>query len=159
MLHCNCSFNICDASFIIHKQRVKEEWMQTWKIRISWNIKQNSISGAFVFDSTIWFRIFHLDHFQLLLNGYRAKLLMERKLSEKDDRSASYTSEFEMNFSITIFFCKKLEQGIGTLEKNGCWLFVWFTRRDRLISSECMCCTTTLLSWMFSSFQIFNFFS
>jgi hypothetical protein len=24
-------------------------------------------------------------------------------------------------------------QGIGTLEENGCWLFVWFTRRDRLI--------------------------
>jgi hypothetical protein len=73
-------------------------------------MKQNSISGgAFVFDCTIRFRIFHLDHFQLLLNGYRAKLLMERKLSEKDDRSASHTADFEMNFPITIFFCKKLE--------------------------------------------------
>jgi hypothetical protein len=55
--------------FIIQKQRVKEEWMRPWKIRISWNIKENSISGgAFVFDCTIRFRIFHLDHFQLLMD-------------------------------------------------------------------------------------------
>ena len=141
MLHCNCSFNICVRCIILlfKKQRVKEEWMRPWKIRSSWNIKENSISGAFVLDCTIRFRIFHLDHCQLLLNGYRAKLLMtgkERKRSEKDDRSASHTRDFEMNFSITIFFCKKLEmpdQGIGTLEENGCWLFVWFTRRDSLI--------------------------
>ena len=138
MLRCNCSFNNCNASFI-QKQRVEEEWMRPWKIRSSWNIKENSISGAFVLDCTIRFRIFHLDHCQLLLNGYRAKLLMtgkERKRSEKDDRSASHTRDFEMNFSITIFFCKKLEmpdQGIGTVEENGCWLFVWFTRRDSLI--------------------------
>jgi hypothetical protein len=47
----------------------------------------------------------------------------ERNRSEKDDRSASHTRDFEMNFSITIFFCKKLEmpdQGIGTVEENGC---------------------------------------
>jgi hypothetical protein len=47
----------------------------------------------------------------------------ERKRSEKDDRSASHKADFEMNFSITIYFCKKLEmsdQGIGTLEENGC---------------------------------------
>ena len=66
MLRCNCSFNNCNASFI-QKQRVEEEWMRPWKIRISWNIiriKQNFISGrAFVFDYTIWFRIFHLDHY------------------------------------------------------------------------------------------------
>ena len=71
------------------------------------------------FDSAffIWIIIFST------FDGYRAKLLMERKRSEKDDRSASHTRDFEMNFSITIFFCKKLEmpdQGIGTVEENGC---------------------------------------
>ena len=89
-------------------------------------MKQNSIpGGAFVFDCTTRFRIFHLDHFQLLLNGYRAKLLMERKLSEKDDRSASHTADFEMNFPITILFCKKLEMpGPGNWNLGGKWMLI-----------------------------------
>jgi hypothetical protein len=54
------------------------------------------------------------------MNGYRAKLLMERKLSEKDDRSASHTADFEMNFPITILFCKKLEMpGPGNWNLGG----------------------------------------
>jgi hypothetical protein len=167
MLHCNCSFNICVASFIIHKQHVKEECMQTWKIRISWNIKQNSISGAFVFDCTIWFRIFHLDHFQLLLNGYRAKLLMERKLSGKDDRSASPHSRLWNEFFHYDFVLQ--EAGNARSRELEPWRkmdadcsfdlrgeTVWFRRK--LCVVQLFSTLSTLLWWMFSSFQIFNFF-
>jgi hypothetical protein len=60
-----------------------------------------------------------------LMNGYRAKLLMERKLSEKDDRSASHTADFEMNFPITILFCKKLEMpGPGNWNLGGKWMLI-----------------------------------
>jgi|LakMenE18May11ns_1017448.scaffolds.fasta_scaffold5676250_1 hypothetical protein len=59
------------------------------------------------------------------MNGYRAKLLMERKLSEKDDRSASHTADFEMNFPITILFCKKLEMpGPGNWNLGGKWMLI-----------------------------------
>ena len=147
MLHCNCSFNICVASFIIHTQHVKEEWMQTWKIRISWNIKQNSISGAFVF----WLYN-SIPHF--ISSGSFSTTFEWMDIAQNCWWKGSYPKKttavlhtqqtlkwiFPLRFSFARSW-KCQVQGIGTLEKNGCWLFVWFTRRDRLISSESMCCT------------------
>ena len=71
---------------------MKEEWMQTWKIRISWNMKQNSISGgAFVFDCTIRYRIFHLDHFQLLLNEWISRKTVDGKEAIRKRRPQCFT--------------------------------------------------------------------
>ncbi len=75
MLHCNCSFNICDASFF---QKQHEGRMQANKknaklknqLTYCMRIKENSISGASAFDFTIRFRIFTWK----LLNGFAFKL-------------------------------------------------------------------------------------
>jgi hypothetical protein len=168
MLHCNCSFK-----FAMHHLFKSSAWRKTEckheKIRISWNIRgfcvwlYNSIphfsSGSF---STTF--------------EWISRKTVDGKEAIRKRRPQCFTTQQTLKWIFPLRFCfarswKCQVQGIGTLEENGCWLFVWFTRRDRMISSEIMCCTTffdvvnssMVNVFVFSNFQLFstffNFFS
>ena len=150
----------------MQKQRMKEEWMQTWKIRISWNMKQNSISGgAFVFDCTIRYRIFHLDHFQLLLNEWISRKTVDGKEAIRKRRPQRFTHSRIWNEFFHYDFLLQ-EAGTGNWNLGEKWMLIVrliyeersFDFVGKYVLYKFFSTLSTLLSWMFSSFQIFNFF-